>query len=178
MLVSRPLSELILRARDGDPTALGYVYVLEAGHMRSAVSRIVTKSDAEDVVHDLFVGLPNALRFFEYRDWYAFRAWLRRRAVQAALSARRRHRRRITLADDRSLSKIHVPLLTPPSHDVSIDLQRALERLSAGRREVLILHDLHGLTHDEISNVLGISSAASESRLRRARGDLRKFLYL
>jgi RNA polymerase sigma-70 factor (ECF subfamily) len=41
--------------------------------------------------------------------------------------------------------------------------------MSPAHREVLVLHDVEGYTHEEIANVLGIESGTSKSRLSRAR---------
>lgn len=55
-------------------------------------------------------------------------------------------------------------------------LRRALERLSAKRRAVLILHDLEGVPVDGIAAVVGITTVAVRSRLRDARNALAEIL--
>lgn len=52
-------------------------------------------------------------------------------------------------------------------------LERALARLPAGYREVLLLHDLLGYTHEEIARNFGIVEGTSKSQLHRARRALR-----
>jgi RNA polymerase sigma-70 factor (ECF subfamily) len=51
-------------------------------------------------------------------------------------------------------------------------LALALAGLSPGLREVLVLHAWAELSHDEIAEVLGCSSAAVRTRLSRARSQL------
>jgi len=51
-----------------------------------------------------------------------------------------------------------------------------MSRLASGYREILLLHDVHGLTHDEIAGLLGIEVGTSKSQLSRARAALRKLL--
>jgi RNA polymerase sigma-70 factor (ECF subfamily) len=53
------------------------------------------------------------------------------------------------------------------------DIERALARLSAEHREVLVAIALEGLTYKEVSTVLGIPEGTVMSRLSRARALLR-----
>ena len=48
-------------------------------------------------------------------------------------------------------------------------LNRALNKLSDGDRELLILRDLEGLSGDEVAQLLSLGRAAMKSRLHRAR---------
>ena len=50
----------------------------------------------------------------------------------------------------------------------------ALNRLGRRYREVLVLRHLEGRSYGDIADVLGLSAAAVEKRLTRARGMLRK----
>ena len=51
----------------------------------------------------------------------------------------------------------------------TLDVSEVLDWLSAPHREVLILHDVEGFTHEEIARALGIEIGTSKSRLSRAR---------
>lgn len=55
-------------------------------------------------------------------------------------------------------------------------LERALASLPDGFREVLLLHDLEGYTHEEIAERFGIVAGTSKSQLHRARRALREAL--
>ncbi|MGH9868217.1 MAG: RNA polymerase sigma factor [Candidatus Polarisedimenticolia bacterium] len=57
-----------------------------------------------------------------------------------------------------------------------IDLERAVRTLPDGAREVLVLHDIEGLTHEEIGDRLGIQDGTSKSQLHKARKALRALL--
>lgn len=63
-----------------------------------------------------------------------------------------------------------------PDVENRIDLERAIERLPDGYREVFVLHDVEGYTHEEIGELLGIETGTSKSQLSRARGRLRAAL--
>jgi RNA polymerase sigma factor (sigma-70 family) len=55
-------------------------------------------------------------------------------------------------------------------------LEAALTHLSSVQRETLLLHDLHGCTHETIASVIGTSAAMSRQHLFKARRRLRKAL--
>ena len=51
-----------------------------------------------------------------------------------------------------------------------------MERLPDGMRQVLVLHDVEGFTHEEIGEMLGIASGTSKSQLFKARAKMRTML--
>src|SRR5262249_32488648 len=57
-----------------------------------------------------------------------------------------------------------------------IYLDEALEQLSPGYRAVLILHDVEGYEHNQISEILGCAVGTSKSQLHKARRKLRRLL--
>ncbi len=60
--------------------------------------------------------------------------------------------------------------------EAALDLEREVRRLPDGYREVLVLPDVEGHTHDEIAGMLGITAGTSKSQLSRAREHLRRRL--
>ena len=54
-----------------------------------------------------------------------------------------------------------------------MDLERAIALLPDGYRHVLLLHDVEGYTHEEISAKLEITAGTSKSQLFHARRALR-----
>jgi DNA-directed RNA polymerase specialized sigma24 family protein len=69
------------------------------------------------------------------------------------------------------------PTVAPtPSFDAAMDLDRLIAQLPFGYRTVLLLHDLHGHTHDEIAALLEIEPGTSKSQLSRGRRLLRQWL--
>jgi RNA polymerase sigma-70 factor (ECF subfamily) len=59
---------------------------------------------------------------------------------------------------------------------ISRALEVAIRALPAGYREILILHDVEGYTHEEIAMYFGIVEGTSKSQLHRARRALRDAL--
>jgi RNA polymerase sigma-70 factor, ECF subfamily len=155
----------------GDADALDRIEELYRRHasalMALAYRILMSPSDAEDVVHDLFVGLPEALRNYQERG--NMDAWLKRIVVRLALS-RIRARRYVTLdaAPDVTLWQ------RDPLNRVA--LESAMAELSPSLRAVLVLKEVEGFTHAEIAAMLEISVNASEVRLHRALRQLRASL--
>ncbi len=58
----------------------------------------------------------------------------------------------------------------PASGEAGRDLVRgALDRLTPGEREVIVLRDLEGFSGEETAELLGLSLPAMKTRLHRAR---------
>lgn len=167
-----PPRDLVAALRAGDREALARVYDLHAAHMRR-IARAITGSGAEadDVVQDVFVGLPEAIQTFEERCelW----GWLRRVTIlEARMHVRTsRRRREVPMWPESARDE------RPRSGSVErIALERAVACLPAPYRAVVVLKEIEGMTHAEIARVLGISVENSCVRLHRARRMLRDLL--
>jgi len=128
------------------------------------------QADAEDVVHDVFVGLQRALD--GYRERGRFEAWLRRLVVRTALMRRRRINRQANR--DSSYASEQSPSSDPM--ELPGDAGRLLATLPESLRAVMVLRELEGMSHVEIAKALGISEAASRLRLFRGFERLRKLV--
>ena len=164
---------LLERVRRGSPGALGILYDLYATDLYRAAFRITAASaDAEDVVHDLFVGLPELLRRYEERERMG--AWLRHVVIRMSLARLRQARRRERMAGS---SDEGDRVSTPPA-DVwgAIDLERAVAALPGELRTVFVLRRIEGMSHDEIAAALGLTNGATRVRYLRALRRLRLYL--
>jgi RNA polymerase sigma-70 factor (ECF subfamily) len=171
---SRPTRpDLIARAREGSPEALETIYV-EHGDalMRLAYHLTGSAPDAEDVLHDVFLGLPEALGRYQERG--AFAAWLRRVTARVALTRVRVARRRHEVPLEESVPGARFASGDPPIEHA--DLEHAIRRLPATLRAVFVLKEVEGLSHAEVAGVLGIRVGTSEVRLHRAMKKLREYL--
>lgn len=56
------------------------------------------------------------------------------------------------------------------------DLEHAMNKLSPGYRQVVILHDIEGYKHKEIAELLNFNEGTSKSQLHHARKALRLYL--
>lgn len=160
--------ELVRQIRGGSLDALGTLYRAHAAPLFGAAYRILgARQDAEDVVQDVFVGLPRALA--GYQDRGRLDAWLRRVTVRTALMRLRADdRRREDRFDD-------LPDLPAPAADTldQVALQRRLRLLPDTLRIVFVLKEIEGYSHDEIGALLDIAPGTSAVRLSRAWKHLR-----
>jgi RNA polymerase sigma-70 factor (ECF subfamily) len=162
--------ELIQSAREGDEQAIRLLYERHSPQVYS-VARRLTGDDAtaEDCAQEVWMralrGLP------KYRGDAAFSTWLHRIAINSALGARRqvslREQREAPLDDGfPSTYPEEKPLLR-------MRLERALASLPERMRQVLVLHDVEGFTHQEIGALMGVDAGTSKSQLFRARAKMR-----
>ena len=160
-------SQLAALARSGDANALGALYArFSPGLMRLAWHLLGSAADAEDVLHDVFLGLPEALRLYDERG--TLEAWLKRVTARVALTRLRTDRRRHEVALEH---EVPAPSVTLPADDAAV--QQAIAQLPDTLRAVFVLKSVEGYAHAEIGALLGISAAASEVRLHRAIKQLR-----
>lgn len=164
-----PPEPLAACLRAGDPAALSDAYFEHAATLVTLASRLLAnRADAEDVVHDLFVALPEALS--GYQEQGKFSGWLKRALIRLALMRLRsaRRRREIDLRKE-SHGLIQSPSMTPDQ----IDLERALQTLPDDDRTILVLKAIEGFSHEEIAGLLGIRQNTSAVRYHRALQRLR-----
>lgn len=122
-------------------------------------------------MHDVFVGLPEALARYEERG--QFGGWLARVATRVALAMQRRGAR----YDDDSALATMSPATNAEGDVLAADrVHRALAALTPALRHVFVLRVLHDHSHAEIAALLGITPNASEVRLHRAVQQLRRLL--
>ena len=106
------------------------------------------------------------LNVFEWKS--TLRTWLSGILINRVREMHRDVRRR---NEEELLDECLKPINARPGE--RIDLERAIARLSTGYRHVLVLHDIEGYTHEEISAQLDISVGTSKSQLFHARRALR-----
>lgn len=139
---------------------------------RVAVNLTGSLHDAEDAVQEVFVGVVRArrqLRNVENLRAYLFTA-LRRAALRLAASRRER-----SLSPEELLG-LPAPQTKGPDSEQALRLERALQKLPAEQREVVVLKIDGELTFAEIAAVLGISPNTAASRYRYALEKLRAAL--
>lgn len=164
--------ELLDRVRDGNPDALGEVFRTMSDDVYRVALRITDSAVlADDVTQDVFVGLPEALQRFDGRS---FEGWLRKVTVRTALMHIRKESRKrevpLTIRAQEAMRGV------PHGGLDRYALETALSALSEDLRAVFVLKEVEGLSHGEIGDALGISVAASQVRLHRARERLRVLL--
>jgi RNA polymerase sigma-70 factor (ECF subfamily) len=168
----------VARAASGDRIAFERLYRRHLNRVYSLCARMVADHGrAEELTQDVFVRAWEKLGLF--RGESSFSTWLHRLTVNVVLNARKsdgRSRSRFEETDeeaggmDAMAGVIGSPL--PPGD--MLDLEDAMERLPKGARRVFVLHDVEGYKHEEIAEMLGVTSGATKAQLHRARLLLRE----
>jgi RNA polymerase sigma-70 factor, ECF subfamily len=168
---------LVARARDGDVEAFETLVVRHADRVHAVVLRFgVGRTDAEEVVQDIFVRAWRALPRFEGRSKLS--TWLYRIAFnEAHRRLKRRGRSREVVALDEELADDGPsPHARAETAELGRLLERALRELPERLRAPVVLRDIEGLTTEEAASVMGLREAAFKSRLHRGRVALRDAL--
>lgn len=127
---------------------------------RLALANLQDKSDAEDVVHDVFI------KFFEksphFQDENHEKGWFIRVTVNMCRDLQRKKKYRTHLPLDEIYHLEGEDIKLPHVFQV-------LEHLSERYRLVIVLHYLEGYSVNEIAQILQISVSAVKMRLSRGR---------
>ena len=181
--MERTESILVADLCDGDMTALA-ILVDRHKDLVYRVAMQITKNsdDASDVLQDAFLKVYDSINAF--RQESAFKTWLYRIVVNLSIDAvKKRKRQQESMASLSEVSDVH------QSQDIQQDPTRQAERnelqewvtqavnsLSIKHRAVVILHELEGLSHPQIADILDCSEGTVRSRLHYARKRLRVLL--
>ena len=164
---------LVERVRNGDPGALAELFHAHSRTVHRVAYRITgSAADADDVLQDVFLALPEALG--NYDEAGNLEGWIKGIAVRRSLMALRKekHRREVSLSGMQ-----YAPRPDGPEPMVDrVALERALEDLPDPLKVVFVLKEIEGYSHDEIGEMLGIGTAGSTTKLHRARKSLRELL--
>ena len=171
--------DLVERCRRGELGAFETLYRQHSGRLFSlAVRMLGNPADAEDLLQEIFLSAHRKLESF--RGESALGTWLYRLAMNQILDhVRSRAARTGQMTDGLDDATV---LADATGHRLAdraiarIDLERALAELPEGCRAAFVLHDVEGLEHKEVSEVLGIAEGTSKSQVHKARLRLRGLL--
>jgi RNA polymerase sigma-70 factor (ECF subfamily) len=166
--------DLLEGCKGGDQKAQFQIYKLYYKAMYNTSLRIVNDTmEAEDIMQESF------LSAFEKIDTYSgmvsFGAWLKKIVINRSLDAL--SKKKAVFEDIESHVGIkdnsHEESARNEEIDVRVEeVKEAIERLPDGYRVILSLYLLEGYDHDEIAEILKISSSTSRSQLSRAKQKL------
>lgn len=167
--VDRQLLTALVRRRD--ERAFASLYERHTTYLYRLALRLTAGDEdvAQDLVHDAWVRAVQRVAVFEWRS--TLRTWLSGFVVRLWRERQRHEARDLPLDDSRGDDGAALPA----SLD-RLDVERALASLAPGFREVLVLHDIEGYTHDDIAVMLGVQPGTSKSQLSRARAAMRRAL--
>jgi RNA polymerase sigma factor (sigma-70 family) len=163
--------DLLDGCKAGDQKAQFQIYKLYYKAMYNTSLRIVNDTmEAEDIMQESF------LSAFEKIDTYSgtvsFGAWLKKIVINRSLDSL--GKRKAVFEDIESHVGIrdesHEESTRNEEVDVRVEeVKEAIEKLPDGYRIILSLYLLEGYDHDEIAEIMNITSSTSRSQLSRAK---------
>lgn len=177
-------AEVVRLACAGVPRAFEHLYKLHNRRVFGLCLRIVgSRTEAEDLTQEAFLQLFRKIQTF--RGESSFSTWLHRLAANVALMSLRKKRRLeisldATVDGDEQSSRPVIQLGRPDLRLNGVldrvNLNKAIEQLPNGYKEVFLLHDVEGYEHKEVAAILGCSVGNSKSQLFKARMRLRELV--
>lgn len=168
--------ELILRLRRAEPSAVAEVYDAHHAAVRAFAKRLLgDAASAEDLVHEVFVSLPQAVR--KFRGDSALRTFLISIAVNHArhfMRAAQRRRRALNAYGETSVHET----ASDPEHEARRKeladlLTRALDTLPLEQRVAFVLCEVEERTSREAAEIVGAPETTLRTRLFHAKKKLR-----
>ncbi len=175
LIVKNPDEEyrLIEEAVDGSCEAFKKLFMRNVSKVHSLCLRISADSYvADELTQEVFIKAWEKLRSFQFDS--KFSTWLHSIAVNQFLMHLRSEKR--TSQREEEYSKDKVQHGSDKQYESRIDLEKAITKLPEQARAVLVLHDIEGYKHKEISELMSIETGTSKAHLHRARKILREEL--
>ena len=138
--------------------------------------------DANDLTQETFIKAYRALRSFKGDS--SFYTWVYRIAINKTINFLKQRKNRVHMSlNDLDFQAEHDPDLVAlvsdktPRRDLGLvelqeKLNAAMQKLSEVHRMVVTLHDVQGLSHDEIAEIMDCNVGTVRSRLFYARQQL------
>ena len=167
-------TELLTQIRRGDQRAFAALLDRHARYLFGVAHSLTAGNadDAEDLVQETLMGALNS----HFRGESSVRTWLVRILVNRAAMLRRSRSRRPEVSSDVQMEQAASPASagTSGAVEAKLDLTSMLAALTPEHRQVIVLRELEGLSYEQIAAALHVPRGTVESRLHRAREELRK----
>jgi RNA polymerase sigma-70 factor (ECF subfamily) len=179
--------ELVQRARRGDLGAYDDLVRRYQERIYATIYHMTSNhEDANDLAQEAFIKAYQALKTF--KGGSSFYTWVYRIAVNKTINflKQRKNRSQMSL-NDVDFNAEHDPDLVAlisdrtPRREVSLTelqekLNEAMQKLSEPHRLAVTLHDVQGMSHEEIAKVMDCNIGTVRSRLFYARQQLQAYL--
>jgi len=168
--------DLIDKCRAQDQSAQFEIYKLYYKSMYNTSLRIVCNpAEAEDIMQEAFLMAFSKIE--TYKGEVSFGAWLKRIVINKSIDYHRARKTKFEELDESYELTEEVNQIDEEERKALLkEIKKAIEMLSDGYRIVLSLYLLEGYDHEEISQILNISTSSSRSQLARAKQKLLELL--
>jgi RNA polymerase sigma factor RpoE len=179
--------ELVQRARKGDLAAYDDLVRRYQERIYATIYHMTSNhEDANDLAQEAFIKAFQALKSF--KGGSSFYTWVYRIAVNKTINFLKQRKNKAHMSlDDLDFNAEHDPDLVAlisektPRREVNLaelqeKLNGAMQKLSEPHRLVVTLHDVQGLSHEEIAKIMDCNIGTVRSRLFYARQQLQAYL--
>jgi RNA polymerase sigma-70 factor (ECF subfamily) len=179
--------ELVKRAKKGDLGAYDDLIRRYQERIYATVYHMTANhEDANDLAQEAFIKGFQALKSF--KGGSSFYTWVYRIAVNKTINFLKQRKNRTQMSlNDLDFNAEHDPDLVAlisdktPRREINLTelqekLNEALQKLSEPHRLVVTLHDVQGLSHEEIAKIMECNIGTVRSRLFYARQQLQGYL--
>jgi RNA polymerase sigma-70 factor (ECF subfamily) len=170
--------KLVTEAQTGSREAFEKLLDAYEDKVFSLVRRMVGPQDAEDVAQDALIEFCKSIASFRGKS--SLSTWVYRVTVNVCLEHRRKHRPEV-IPFEEDFGEYEVdhsddPLDATMRNQLKTEVETAIGSLSDIHRDVVILHEIQGLTYQECAEVFGCPVGTVKSRLSNAFVKLRELL--
>lgn len=178
---------LVSRAQAGDSEAYDALIRRYQERIYATIYHMTSNhEDAADLAQETFVKAYRALKSFKGDS--SFFTWIYRIAVNKTINFLKQRRRRGQMSlNDLDFNAEHDPDVVAlisertPHREVKLrelqeKLNAAMQQLSEEHRMVVTLHDIQGLRHEQIGELMNCNVGTVRSRLHYARQQLQAYL--
>jgi len=188
-LATAPVEEMVLveRARQGDLGAYDDLVRRYQERIYATIYHMTSNhEDANDLAQEAFIKAYQALKSF--KGGSSFYTWVYRIAVNKTINFLKQRKNKAQMSlDDLDFNAEHDPDLVAlisektPRREINLaelqeKLNAAMQKLSEPHRLVVTLHDVQGMSHEEIAKVMDCNIGTVRSRLFYARQQLQAYL--
>lgn len=162
---------LVSLVRDGYESAFEEIFRRYGAALRSYAASIVTAQRADDVTQEAFTKAYVALRGTDKE--IQLRPWLYRIVRNTALTNIRDEPRAAVELDEAHAGGLSPAEMAEQREEIT-RLMDGLRELPEAQRAAIVMRELEGLSHEQISASLGLSGGAVRQSIYRARRALRE----
>lgn len=172
--------DVIDRCRKGEQKAQFQIYKLYYKAMFNTSFRIVNdRMEAEDIMQEAFLKAFDKIH--TYSGKVSFGAWLKRIVINHSLDELKKKKIELDSLEDSVYNPEEEEKAEEEEDETEIwnkveEIREAINGLPDGYRIVLSLYLLEGYDHEEIAEILNMTSSTSRSQYTRAKNKLREEL--
>jgi RNA polymerase sigma factor (sigma-70 family) len=161
--------EIIELSKAGNAKAQYQLYSLYSRAMYSLCLRMTNrKEEAEDLLQESFADVFTKLNTFRFES--AFGAWVKRIVLNKCINHLRKKRPDIRFEEELREVVNEDEVIDYENIGFRVEMvRRAMAELPEGYRIIFSLYALEGYDHEEISEILGISSSTSKTQYMKAK---------